>query len=34
VDLSGKLHIKPGQSAVVLNAPAGLALPRVPVAAR
>ena len=33
VDLSGKLQIKPGQSAAVLNAPAGLALPGVPVAA-
>jgi len=29
VDLSGKLQIKPGQSAAVLNAPPGLALPGV-----
>jgi hypothetical protein len=33
VDLSGKLQIKPGQSAAVLNAPPGLALPGVPAAA-
>jgi hypothetical protein len=33
VDLSGKLQIKPGQSAAVLNAPPGLVLPGVPVAA-
>jgi hypothetical protein len=31
--LSGKLQIKPGQSAAVLNPPAGLVLPGVPVAA-
>jgi len=33
VDLSGKLQIKPGQSAAVLNAPPGLALPGVQAAA-
>jgi hypothetical protein len=33
VDLSGKLQIKPGQSAAVLNAPPGLVLPGVPVGA-
>jgi hypothetical protein len=33
MDLSGKLQIKPGQSAAVLNPPPGLVLPGVPVAA-
>src|SRR4029077_12533679 len=33
VDLSGKLQIKPGQSAAVLNAPPGLTLPAGPAAA-
>ena len=33
MDLSGKLQIKPGQSVAMLNAPAGLELPGVPVTA-